>query len=97
MSVNPRFLSSNEIVEFLGGNEDNTLEELNLRLNSPRQEPRELVYNSCCQFLPHPHNVILPEFEQLEHGRCEALLVNLGNLDSYSRGLTLELPIGEVC
>ena len=94
MNVNHRFMNSNEIVEFLGGDEDNTLEELNLRLNSPRQEPGELVCNSCCQSLPHPHNVILPGFERLEHGRSEALHVNSDNLSSCSCLLTHEPPPG---
>jgi hypothetical protein len=93
MNVHPRFWSNNEIMDFLGGDEDNTLQTLNLRLDLPRQDPREIVYNSCWQFLPLLHNIVLPSREQLgEWGRSPELLVNGGNLFDYSRWL--ELPNG---
>jgi hypothetical protein len=93
MNVHPRFLSSNEIMEFLGGDEDNTLQTLNLRLGLPRQDPSEIVYNSCCKFLPRLHNIVLPGLEHLgEWGRSTELQVNGDSLFDYSR--SLELPNG---
>jgi hypothetical protein len=92
MNVNPRFMSSNEIMEFLDGGDDNTLEELNLRLGLPRQEDGELVYNSHCRFLLRLQNIVLPNEERLEHERSTEMLVNSGNLDSYSGWI--ELPTG---
>jgi hypothetical protein len=98
MNVNHRFMNSNEIMEFLGGGEENTLEELNLRLNLPRQEPTELVYNSCCEILPQLQNIILPELNRLEHGRSgDSLLVNSDNLWNCSRWVALALPNGAPC
>jgi hypothetical protein len=95
MNVHPRFLSSNEIMEFLNGGDENTLEELNRRLGLPRQEPREIFYNSHCRFLPRLHNIVLPDMEHLESERCTEMLVNSGNLHSYSRWI--DLPTGIPC
>jgi hypothetical protein len=94
MNVNPRFLSSNEIMEILGDDVELTLEDLNRRLDLPRQQPGELVYNTCCKLLPHLHNVILPGFERIDSEWSAELIVNSGTLWNYSRYVDLALPDG---
>lgn len=96
-NIDARFLTNFEILELFGGNEDNAVKKLNLRLNLPTQETGALTFNSCFELLSIVTDPILPGFENLNHERSTDLLVRSNDLQDYSRNVSAKMSLGSPC